>query len=106
MIRMPKNSAYVKLKHFERKIKSPFMIYADFESILVPEGNRKQNPNESYTNKYQKYVACSYGYKLVSVDGKFVKPYLGEDAVISRMIEESKYSGDMMKKHFNRSCDG
>ena len=106
MIRMPKNSAYVKLKHFERKIKLPFMIYADFESILVPEGNRKQSPNESYTNKYQKYVACSYGYKLVSVDGKFVKPYLGEGAVISRMIEESKYSGDMMKKHFNRSCDG
>ena len=106
MIRMPKNSAYVKLKHFERKIKSPFMIYADFESILVPEGNRKQNPNESYTNKYQKYVACSYGYKLVSVDGKFVKLYLGEGAVISRMIEESKYSGDMMKKHFNSSCDG
>ena len=24
-----------------RKIKSPFMIYADFESILVPEDNGK-----------------------------------------------------------------
>ena len=32
------------------------MIYADFESILVPEDNVKQNPNESYTNKYQKHV--------------------------------------------------
>ena len=57
MIRMPKNSAYVKLKHFERKIKSPFMIYADFESILVPEDNRKQNPNDSCTSKYEKRVA-------------------------------------------------
>ena len=27
------------------------MIFADFESILVPEDNGKQNPNESYTNK-------------------------------------------------------
>ena len=36
------------------------MIYADFESILVPEDNGKQNPNESYTNKYQ-HVDCSYG---------------------------------------------
>ena len=26
------------------------MIYADFESILVPEDNGKQNPEESYTN--------------------------------------------------------
>ena len=40
------------------------MIHADFGSILlVPEDNRKYNPNESYTNKYQNYVAYSYGYK-------------------------------------------
>ena len=84
------------------------MIYADFESILVPENNGKQNPNESYTNKYQKHVACSYGYKLVCVDDKFSKPfksYLGEDAAhtfISNMIEESKYSSNVMKKYFNK----
>ena len=40
------------------------MIYAFFESILVPEDNEKQSPNESYTNKYQKHITCSYGYKL------------------------------------------
>ena len=44
------------------KIKSPFMIYADFGSILVPEDNRKQNPND------QKHVTCSNGYELVCVD--------------------------------------
>ena len=44
------------------------MIYGDFESILAPEDNEKKNSNESYTNKYQKHVACSYGYKLVCVD--------------------------------------
>ena len=33
------------------------MIYADFESILVPEDNRKQNPNDSCTSKYEKRVA-------------------------------------------------
>ena len=27
------------------------MIYADFESILPPEDNGKQNPNECYTKK-------------------------------------------------------
>ena len=27
--------------------------------------NGKQNPEESYTKKYQKYIACSYGYKCV-----------------------------------------
>ena len=53
----------------------PFINYADFESILVAEDNWKQNPEQSYTNKYKKYNACSYGYKLVCVDDKFSKPF-------------------------------
>ena len=52
---------YIEFKNYERKIKSPFMIYVDFESILVPEDNGKQNPNESYINKYKKHIASSYG---------------------------------------------
>ena len=105
---MPKKGEDVKLNNFEKKIKSPFIFYADSESILVPEENGKENPNESYTNKYQKHVACSYGYELVYVDDKFSKPfksYLGEDAVynfISSMIEKNKYCSDVMKKHFNK----
>ena len=60
------------------------MSYADFESILLLEDNGEQNQNESYTNKHQKHVACSYGYILVCVDDKFSKPfksYLGGDTV-------------------------
>ena len=44
---MSKKDEYVRFKNYERKIKSPFIIYADFESILVLENNRKQNPEES-----------------------------------------------------------
>ena len=72
MIKMPKKGEYVKFKSLEGKIKSPFMIYADFKSIPLPEDNWKQNPNESYNNKYQKHVACIYGYKLVYVDDNLV----------------------------------
>ena len=107
-ITMPKKGECVKFKNFRRKIKSPFMIYADFQSILVPEENGKQNPNESYTSKYQKHVACSYGYKLVCVDDRFSRPfksYLVENVVynvISSMIKESKYCSYVMEKHFNK----
>ena len=86
-IKMTKKGEYIKFKNFEKK-KSPFMIYASFESILVPEGNVKENPNESYTSKYKKNVACSYGYKLVCLDDNFSKPF--KDTVynfISSMIE-------------------
>ena len=72
---MPKKEEYFKFKKFERKIKSTFMVYADFESILVHEENGKQNPNESDIKKYQKNIACCYGYKLVYVDDKFGKPF-------------------------------
>ena len=57
MIKMTKKREYVRFKNYERKIKLPFMTYADFESILVPEGNGKQNPDEFYTNKNQK-ICC------------------------------------------------
>ena len=105
---MPKKGECVKFENYERKIKSPFIIYADFESILVPEDNGKQNPEGSYTNKCQKHIACSYGYKSVCVDDKFsklFKSYLGEDTVynfINSMIEESKYRSEVIKKHFNK----
>ena len=59
---MPKKGEFVTFKNYERKIKSLIIIYADFESILVPGDNRKQNLEQSYTNKYQKHNACSYGY--------------------------------------------
>ena len=38
---MPKKSEYVKFKNYERKIKSPIIIYTDFENILVLEDNGK-----------------------------------------------------------------
>ena len=103
---MPKKGEYIKFKNYDKKIKSPITIYADFESILVPEDNEKQNIEQSFTNKYQKTYCFSYGCTLVYVDDKFNKPfksYLGKDAVynfINSMIEEYKYCSDVMKKTF------
>ena len=72
---MPEKGEYFKFKNYERKLNSPFMIYPNFESILLPEDNGKQSPKESYTNKYQKDVASRYGYKLVYAGDKFRKPF-------------------------------
>ena len=72
---IPKKGEYVKCKNYWKK-KSLLMIYADLKSILVPEDNGKQNPEEPFTSKYQKHIACSYGCKLVCVDDKFSKPFM------------------------------
>ena len=84
------------------------MMYADFESILKPEDNGKQNLEKSYTNKYQKHFAWSYSYKLACADDKFCKPfetYLGKHSVynfINYVIEKCKYCSDVMNKHLNK----
>ena len=47
----------------------------------MPQNNGKQNLDESYTKKYQKYISCSYGDKLVCFDDNFSEPfelYLGK----------------------------
>ena len=67
----------------------------------------KQYPKEFCTNKYEKHIACSYGYKLVCVDGKFIKPFKTycKNAVhnfINNIIEGIKYSTEVTKKHFNK----
>ena len=74
----------------------------------MPQDSGKQNLKEFYTNKYQKHVAYSFGYKLVCIDDKFSKPfktYLGKDAVynfINSMIKERKSSSDVIKKNFDK----
>ena len=80
MIKMDKKDETVKFKNYTRKIKSSFMIYAGYKSILVPENNEKQKQGEPYTTKYQNHV--SFGYKLKYDDDQFSKPvklYLRQD---------------------------
>ena len=81
---MPKKGEYIHFKNYERKIKSPVMLYADFEIILVRKDNGKQNPQKSYTSKYQKHITCSYGNNFICAYDKISKPfktYLGKDLV-------------------------
>ena len=69
---------------------------------------KNQNPEESYMNKYQKHIACRYGYKLVCLDDKFsklFKTYLGEDTLynfINNFIGERKYCSEMIEQHFTK----
>ena len=44
-------------------------------------GLNNENSTESYTDKHQDQIACSYGYKLVYVDDKFVQKHKSENTV-------------------------
>ena len=78
----------------------PFMIYADFKDILMPESNKKKIQMKLILKNYQKDVECNFGYKLVCVDDKVSKPLDAVYDFINCMIEESKYCRDVTKKLF------
>ena len=76
-IQMPKEGEYFKFKFLKENKITIYDIYdTDFDSILVPKDNGKENPDESYTtNKFRKHGGCSYAYKLICVDDKFSKRF-------------------------------
>ena len=63
----------------EKQVEAPFVVYADFESLLEP----MDTPSGRRTVKYEEHVACSYAYKIVSrVPGVEFEPrlHVGTDA--------------------------
>ena len=79
----------LKFRNWERMLRAPYVIYADFECILENIEQCQPPPEQSFTTKYQKHVACGFG--LVEVlncgcDGginetKPPKIYRGLDAI-------------------------
>ena len=64
---MPKRGEFVKFKNYERTIKSPFIIYSDLESILVPGNNEKEYPEDSYTNILLAVMDINYYVSMISL---------------------------------------
>ena len=73
-IEMPVEGECLKFKSFRETIKIPFVIYADLEALL--EKLTVLEKSEDNTEKLQKHVACSYGYKVVCCyDDTLSKPF-------------------------------
>ena len=73
---MPPPGTYLRFKNFPHSEKTPFAIYADFESLIKPMDNCDPDPNKSYTKKHQKHEPISFSYYInSSIDGVF-KPVL------------------------------
>ena len=92
-IEMPAEGEITKFKSFRETIKIPFVIYADLEALL--EKLTVLESSEDNTEKLQKHVACSYGYKVVCCyDERLSKPfkmYRGLDSV-------SKFFSDIFEE--------
>jgi hypothetical protein len=79
----------LEFKDYEKTLKVPFVIYADFETINRKLHTCAPNPKHSSTTATTKLEVCGFGYKVVCEDEKYTKPaviYRGENAGM-KMIE-------------------
>ena len=79
-INMPKddygNPLYIKFKNYNRKMRVPFVVYADFECINEKIDTCEPNKRESFTNQYQKHKAVGFCYLIKSFDDEIFPPKL------------------------------
>ena len=64
---MPPPRTYLKFNKFRYSERAPFVIYADFESLIKPMDNCDPDPNKSYTKKYQKHKPSGFSYYIISL---------------------------------------
>ncbi|CAB3978273.1 Gastrula zinc finger [Paramuricea clavata] len=110
--KLPKEGTKIKFKHHRNSMPAPFVIYADFESILVPEEKKADSENlggKSSTDLYQTHKACSFGLKTVchyddKYSGEYIS-YVGEDATLvflKTVLKESIKCREMVNKIFKK----
>ena len=75
-INMPPSDSFIKFKNFLYSERAPFVVYADFESIVKPLNTCEPDPNKSYTKKYQKHEPISFVYYIKSFNESVYKSKL------------------------------
>jgi len=86
---MPKEGENkVAFKNFHKQMKAPFMIYADFESVVRKISGCEPPQDGSFTVKTAKHEACGFAYTIVRSDGAASGPrvYRGEDAAYKFLV--------------------
>ena len=96
-------------QNYHKSLPVPFAIYADFESIVEKISSCQPSNEKSYTEKYQKHTACSFGYKVVChYDKKYSRDiviYRGENPIgkfMKCMFEEVKNCQKIIRENFNK----
>ena len=107
-IEMPKfdpenpDKFFVKFKNHFKKLKAPFVIYADFECLTTKTGTVSTKPIK--TDKYQHHRPCGFMINVVNSIDASNEPFLyrGEDCMdvfVKKMIEVKDKIMEKMKEN-------
>ena len=105
--RMPKEGTFVDFKNYRNRLQVPFVIYADFESLLptllssIGGGEGGGAPSGAY----QEHIACGFSYKVVcSFDDEYSRPLQGrrgKDTVydfLTSLLDEARRCAKIIDK--------
>lgn len=62
---LPEKGTYLEFKNFDRKQDVPFVVYADFETILKPCHSCEPEPTNSFTSNKQIHLPAAFAYYIV-----------------------------------------
>ena len=71
-IDMPPEGSYIRFKNHQNQMPVPYVIYADFESIIKAKTEKAGDKSEIN----REHEACGFGYQVVRYDGQAAKPVI------------------------------
>ena len=93
-VELPKEGSSVRFNHVERSMRVPFVVYADFESRIIPINTCSPNEKQSFTKQYQKHIPSSYCYYIKCFDETV---YKGKLATYTAMSETDDVAGKFVE---------
>ena len=91
--------AHIRFKNHKNQMPVPYVIYADFESIIKPKSSKTGDKSEITTE----HEACGFGYQVVRYDNVAYPSviYRGEDAVdvFLQRLNQERHSINMKFKN-------
>ena len=94
----------MKFRNFQNQLRYPFIIIADFESLLLPVYGPLPDPSKSNTSILQEHIPCAYSYVMITPYKTYPpKLYRGKNAVshfIESLIAEEEKVSMMCKNHY------
>ena len=67
---------YIKFNHFHKKMRVPFVVYADFECFTEKIDTCQPEEGKSFTNQYQKHKPSGFSYLIKCFNDDILAPHL------------------------------
>jgi hypothetical protein len=87
---LPEPGTTLSFKNYNRSMRVPFVVYADFESFIKPIDTCQPNPDSSYTKQYQKHIPSSFCYHIKCFDDEI---YSQEPVTFTAESEDDDVAG-------------